>query len=178
MNTKAARQVNNALALAWSLLDSHIARPEAAAAVCVCACVRACVRACVCVCVCVCECACDSGCSLVLQLQQAQAKCHVCSFHDTDCCQRTQNKDCCWWGNSRLGVVVVGVHVDVPQAQLVQLPNDFLHGIEVLVLHAIQGAGARVGTSHLWVGEVQQSRSASRNNLIFVCGIQRPIPAR
>ena len=38
-------------------------------------------------------------------------------------------------------MVVVWVDVNVPQAQLVQLPDDLLHGIEVLVGHAIQGTG-------------------------------------
>ena len=103
---------------------------------------------------------------------------YVGSFHDAECCQRTESKYCCWWGDSRLGVVVVGVHIDIPQAQLVQLPNDFLHSVEVLVLHPIQRAGTRVGTRGLWIGEVEQSRSTSRNNLVLVCGVQRAIPGR
>ena len=69
------------------------------------------------------------------------------------------------------------MHVDVPQAQLVQLPNDFLHGVEVLVHHPIQGAGTRVRTRHLWVGEVEQSCGASRNNLVLVCCVQRRVSA-
>lgn len=81
-------------------------------------------------------------------------------------------------GVSRLGVVVVGVHIDVPQAQLVQLPDDFLHGIEVLVHHPIQGACTRVGTGHLWVGEVEQSRGAAGNDLVLIRGIQRAISVR
>jgi len=122
--------------------------------------------------------ACDSVCGLALQLQQALNKHYVGSFHDTDCCQRTESKYCCWWGDSRLGVVVVGVHIDIPQAQLMQLPNDFLHGVEVLVLHSIQGARTRVGTRHLWVGEVEQSSVACLgDDLISVRGIQRGIPA-
>ena len=70
------------------------------------------------------------------------------------------------------------MHIDVPKAQLVQLPDDFLHGVEVLVHHPIQGAGTRVRTRHLWVGEVEQSCGASGNNLVLVCGVQRRISAR
>ena len=44
--------------------------------------------------------------------------------------------------DSRLGVVVVWVHVDVPQTQLMQLANDLLHGVHVLIGHSIQGTGA------------------------------------
>lgn len=39
----------------------------------------------------------------------------------------------------RLGVVVVGVHIDIVQVQLMQLPNDLLQGVEVLVRHSIDG---------------------------------------
>ena len=42
--------------------------------------------------------------------------------------------------NLRLGVVVVGVHIDVVQVQLMQLANDFLQGVEVLVRHSVDGA--------------------------------------
>ena len=80
--------------------------------------------------------------------------------------------------NSRLSVVVERVDVDVPQAQLMQLPNHFLHGVEVLVLHPIQGAGPRVGVRHLGVGEVQQTGSAARAiDLIEVGRVQRAVPA-
>ena len=40
----------------------------------------------------------------------------------------------------RLGVVMVWVNIDVPQAQLVKLSQDFLKHIGVLVGCAIQGA--------------------------------------
>ncbi len=79
---------------------------------------------------------------------------------------------------SRLGVVVVGVHVDVPQAQLMQLSNDFLHCVGVLVGQAIQGACTGPRPGHLGVGEVQQSTVASLgDDLVSVCGIQRGVPA-
>ena len=39
----------------------------------------------------------------------------------------------------RLGVMVVGVHIDVVQVQLMQLANDLLQGVEVLVGHPIDG---------------------------------------
>ena len=37
----------------------------------------------------------------------------------------------------RLGVVMVGVNIDVPQAQLMQLADDLLHGIRLLVCGTI-----------------------------------------
>ena len=74
--------------------------------------------------------------------------------------------------------MVVRVHIDVPQAQLVQLPNDLLHGVLVLVGHAVQGAGAGGGSGYLGVGEVQQPIVAGGwNNLILLGGIQEGISA-
>ena len=67
--------------------------------------------------------------------------------------QKARNQE---QGNSRLGVVVVWVHIDVPEAQLVQLANDLLHGVHVLVGHSIQSTGTGGGSRHLGVGEVQQ----------------------
>ena len=80
--------------------------------------------------------------------------------------------------NSRLGVVVVWVHIDVPQAQLMQLANDFLHGVHVLVGHSIQGTGTGGGSRLLGVGEVQQPRVAcAGNDLVPVLGSQVRVPA-
>ena len=70
------------------------------------------------------------------------------------------------------------MHIDVPQAQLVQFPNHFLHGVGVLVGQAIQGTCTGPRPGHLGVGEVQQSTVACLgDDLISVCGIQRSVPA-
>jgi len=70
------------------------------------------------------------------------------------------------------------VHIDVPQAQLMQLSNDFLHGVAVLVGQAVKGACTGPRPRHLWVGEVEQSSVACLgDDLISVRGIQRGIPA-
>ena len=75
-------------------------------------------------------------------------------------------------------MVVERVDVDVPQTQLVQLPDHFLHGVEVLVLHPVQGTGPRVGVGHLGVGEVQQAGSPARAiDLVEVGRVQRSVPA-
>ncbi len=70
------------------------------------------------------------------------------------------------------------MHVDVPQAQLMQLSNDFLHCVAILVGQAIEGTGTGPRPGHLGVGEVQQSTVAGLGyDLISVCGIQRGVPA-
>ncbi len=75
-------------------------------------------------------------------------------------------------------MVVVGVHIDVPQAQLMQLSNHFLHGVAILVVQAIEGAGTGPRPGYLGVGEVQHSTVACLgDDLISVCGIQRSVPA-
>lgn len=80
--------------------------------------------------------------------------------------------------NSRLGVVVVWVHIDVPQAQLMQLADDLLHGIHVLVGHSIQSTGTGWGSRHLGVGEVQQPRVACVwDDLVHVFCSQIRVPA-
>ena len=80
--------------------------------------------------------------------------------------------------HSRLGVVVVWVHVDVPQAQLMQLANDLLHGVLVLVGHPIQGAGTGRGSRFLGVGEVHQpSVACAGNDLVPMLGGQERVPA-
>ena len=67
-------------------------------------------------------------------------------------------------------MVVVGVHIDVPQRQLVQLSNHFLHGILVLVDCTIDGTGAGLGTRNLGVGEVEQAHIG--NDLVLVGSCQ------
>lgn len=80
--------------------------------------------------------------------------------------------------HSRLGVVVVGVHIDVPQAQLMQLADDLLHGVHVLVGHSIQGACAGGGSRFLGVGEVHQpSVACAGDDLVPVGGSQEWVPA-
>lgn len=67
---------------------------------------------------------------------------------------------------------MVWVHIDVPQAQLMQFANDLLHGIHVLVGHPIQSACAGGGSRLLRVGEVHQpSVACAGNDLVPVgCG--------
>lgn len=73
---------------------------------------------------------------------------------------------------------MVWVHVDVPQAQFMQLADDLLHGIHVLVGHAIQGTGTGGGAGLLGVGEVQQPRVAcAGDDLIPVLSCQVRVPA-
>ena len=70
------------------------------------------------------------------------------------------------------------MHVDVPQAQLMQLSDDLLHGVGVLVGQPIQAACAGRGPRHSRVGEVEQpSVACLGDNLISVRGIERGIPA-
>ena len=91
-----------------------------------------------------------------------------------------QNTRCKELENSRLGVVVVWMDIDVPQTQLMQLANDLLHGIHVLIGHSVQGAGAGGGSRHLGVGEVQKPRVAcARNDLVhMLCTqVRVPVPA-
>ena len=81
-------------------------------------------------------------------------------------------------GNSRLGVMVVWVHIDVPQTQLMQLANDLLHGIHVLVGHSIQRTSTGGRSRHLGVGEVQQPVVAcAGDDLIHVFCSQVGVPA-
>ena len=73
--------------------------------------------------------------------------------------------------------MVVRVHIDVPQAQLMQLANDFLHSVHVLVSHAIQGACTGWGSWHLGVGEVQQPTVACAwDDLVPVRSRQEGVP--
>ena len=73
---------------------------------------------------------------------------------------------------------MVGVNIDVPQAQLVQLANDLLHGIFILVGHAIQGTCAGGGSGNLGVGEVHQTVVACGwDDLILLCGVEVRVSA-
>lgn len=75
-------------------------------------------------------------------------------------------------------MVVVRVHVDIPQAELMQLADDLLHGVLVLVGHPIERAGTGGGSGLLGVGEVQQpSVACAGNDLVPVLGGQGIVPA-
>lgn len=59
-----------------------------------------------------------------------------------------------------------------------QLPDDFLHGVAVLVGQPIECTGARAWARNLRVGEVQQAAVASvGDDLILICSTQCAVSA-